>query len=109
MKIFLDDEREAPEGWTRVRWPEEVIELLKTGDVEEISLDHDLGDDERGTGYDVILWIEEAVVVKGFVPPKIKVHSANSSARIKMEAGVKSILKIKRSPLRRIDRCGDVE
>jgi hypothetical protein len=30
--------------------------------VQELSLDHDLGDDARGTGYDVILWIEEAVV-----------------------------------------------
>jgi len=29
----------------------------------EISLDHDLGDDDSGTGYDVVLWIEEAVVV----------------------------------------------
>ena len=57
----------------------------------EISLDHDLGDDDRGTGYDVVLWLEEAVVLNGFIPPKMKVHSANSSARQKMEAGIKSI------------------
>jgi len=61
--------------------------------VVEISLDHDLGDDERGTGYDVVLWIEEAVVTKGFKPPLIKVHSANSSASAKMELGIDSILK----------------
>ncbi len=59
-----------------------------------ISLDHDLGDDERGTGYDVILWIEEAVATKGFTPPEIKVHSANSSARIRMEAGIRTIEKM---------------
>ena len=55
MKVYLDDERAAPAGWVDVRWPEEVIELLKTGNVTELSLDHDLGDDGHGTGYDVLL------------------------------------------------------
>lgn len=93
MKIYLDDERETPAGWHRVYWPEEAIELLKTGKVEEISLDHDLGDDEHGTGYDVVLWIEEAVYTSDFKAPIIKVHSANPSAREKMESGIRSILK----------------
>ena len=51
MKVFLDDERKAPEGWVRVRWPEEAIELLQNGQVEEISLDHDLGDDGHAQRY----------------------------------------------------------
>ena len=93
MKFYLDDERATPEGWTRVYWPEEAIDLLKTGNVLEISLDHDLGDDERGTGYDVVLWIEEAVITKGFKPPVMRVHSANSSARDKMELGIETIMK----------------
>lgn len=93
MKIYLDDERQTPDGWIRVYWPDEAIKLLETGKVVEISLDHDLGDDERGTGYDVVLWIERAVIVDGFCPPIIKVHSANSSARDKMELGIASILK----------------
>ncbi|MDH5179117.1 MAG: hypothetical protein OEZ39_02400 [Gammaproteobacteria bacterium] len=91
MKVFLDDLRPTPEGWTHVYWPDEAIALLKTGKVEAISLDHDLGDDERGTGYDVILWIEEAVVTEGFVPPIIHVHSANSAARERMESGIEAI------------------
>ena len=91
MKVYLDDERKTPDGWHRVYWPEEAIELLKRGKVTEISLDHDLGNDERGTGYDVILWIEEAVFTDAFVPPKIMVHSANSSARKKMELGIQVI------------------
>jgi len=91
MKIYLDDERSTPDGWVRVYWPEEAIELLKAGSVTEISLDHDLGDDEHGTGYDVVLWIEEAVITQGFIPPRIKVHSANSSARHKMELGIANI------------------
>ena len=93
MKVYLDDERETPEGWVRVYWPEEAIDLLSKGNVEEISLDHDLGDDEHGTGYDVILWIEEQVITNSFVPPKMYVHSANSSAREKMESGIRSINK----------------
>lgn len=91
MKVYLDDERVAPHGWIQLRWPEDAITLLKTGEVIELSLDHDLGDDDHGTGYDVVLWIEEAVAISEFRPPIIKVHSANSSARIKMEAGIKSI------------------
>jgi len=94
LRVFLDDERTTPEGWIRVYWPSEAIELLETGAVAEISLDHDLGNDDRGTGYDVILWIEKAVVLEGFKAPKIYVHSANSSAREKMEAGIRSIIKL---------------
>ena len=71
--------------------------LLQTGQVTELSLDHDLGDDEHGTGYDVVLWIEEEVALRGFMPPKILVHSANSSARQKMLAGIQAIEAMVRS------------
>jgi len=91
LKVFLDDERETPAGWKRVYWPDEAIRLLQTNRVSEISLDHDLGDDQRGTGNDVVLWIEEAVATKGFSPPIIHVHSANSSAARKMEQGIQQI------------------
>ena len=91
MKVFLDDERATPQGWTRAFWPDEVIELLKTGQVSEVSLDHDLGDDERGTGYGVLLWIEEQVALHGMAPPRLGIHSANSSARLKMQAAIDSI------------------
>ncbi len=97
MRVYLDDERRTPEGWVRVYWPEEAIELLMTGNAIEISLDHDLGNDDHGTGYDVVLWIEEAVIIRGFKPPKITVHSSNPSARIKMELGISNIEKITRS------------
>ncbi|WP_204799089.1 cyclic-phosphate processing receiver domain-containing protein [Aeromonas allosaccharophila] len=93
MIVFLDDERITPAGWVRAYWPEEVIELLETGNVTIVSLDHDLGDDAHGTGYDVIVWIEEAVITRNFKAPKILIHSANSSARVKMELGVDNIIK----------------
>ena len=99
MRVYLDDLRPAPEGWVRVFWPEEAIALLKTGQVTEISLDHDLGSEQCGTGYDVLLWIEEAVVVNGFSfkPPAISVHSANPVARQRMAAAITSILRIVRN------------
>lgn len=91
MKVFLDDERATPEGWVRVYWPDEAIALLQTCQVTEISLDHDLGDDDRGTGYDVLLWIEDAMRLQGFVPPRMHVHSANPAARVRMLAAMASI------------------
>lgn len=94
IKVFLDDKRPCPEGWTPARWPEDVIALLQGPEyVEALSLDHDLGDDARGTGYDVLLWLEEAVLTRGFHPPReIRVHSANAGARPKMLAAVRQIL-----------------
>jgi len=91
MKVWLDDVRLAPIGWKHVLWPQEAIELLQKGKVTHISLDHDLGDDKRGTGYDVLLWIEEAVVVHGFVAPVMRVHSANVSAKQKMLSAINKI------------------
>ncbi|WP_137938115.1 cyclic-phosphate processing receiver domain-containing protein [Chitinivorax sp. B] len=94
MKVFLDDERATPEGWVRVFWPDEAIALLQTGEVEEISLDHDLGDDTRGTGYDVVIWLENEVAMHGLKPPVIHVHSANPPARAQMEQGVLAIQRL---------------
>ena len=94
MKVFLDDERSTPDGWIRAYWPDEVIRLLQAGQVEVLSLDHDLGDDSRGTGYDVILWMETEVALHGFSPPLILIHSANSAAAQRMRAGVESIARL---------------
>ena len=99
VKVWLDDFRPAPAGWIRTYWPEEVIELLKTGDVEEISLDHDLGDhfgrppgvDKERTGYDVLVWMEEAVLTEGFTPPTINIHTANPVAEKRMWACVRAM------------------
>lgn len=96
VKVWLDDIRPAPAGWIRVYWPEQAIALLATGDVEEISLDHDLGDfgkvPER-TGYDVILWIERMVFTENFMPPIILVHTANWVAEKKMLKAIECIMK----------------
>ena len=92
MKVFLDDIREPPQGWVLVRTAHEAIAALATGKVTHISLDHDLGDDDKnGTGYDVVLWIEEAVALRAFVPPALSIHSANVVGRQRMEAAIAEI------------------
>jgi hypothetical protein len=60
VRVWLDDRRAALEGWVHVRTPEEAIELLRAGGIEELSLNHDLGLDiglRERTGYDVLLWL----------------------------------------------------
>ena len=101
MKVWLDDLRQPypdPENWVWVRTPDEAIALLETGEVCEISLDHDLGLEEGGrelTGYDVVTWMERAVVTEGFEPPRrIRVHSSNASAASKMERGIEAIRRL---------------
>ena len=93
VKIYLDDKRKTPIGWVGVKTPKQAIDMLKKHDVDEISLDHDLGDDKKiGTGNDVLLWIEKQVFTNDkFKCPKIKIHTANPSARKKMELGLRSI------------------
>lgn len=95
MKIYLDDRRATPPGWVRAYWPLEVIALLKHNEVTELSLDHDLGDDKRGTGYDVLSWLEEQVFLHGMKPPKrIFVHSDNGPGRVRMLAAIDSIYRL---------------
>lgn len=93
MKLYLDDERPTPPGWERAYTAPEAIELLKTGKVTHLSLDHDLGPEESGTGYNVCLWIEEQVVGfnSPFVPPVMTIHSANPVGRQRMESAIKCI------------------
>ena len=83
MRLWLDDVRPAPEGWTWVRTTEEAIAALRTGTVTEASLDHDLGEGVE-EGYAVCLWMAE----HGVWPPEgITIHSANVPAGDRM-AGV---------------------
>jgi hypothetical protein len=71
---------------------EEVVSLLDTGRVVELSLDHDLGDDERfGRGIDVVIWLAEQQEVNNrLLWPRdgIRIHSANAPGR---DAMVQSI------------------
>jgi hypothetical protein len=79
MRLYLDDLRITPTGFdVRAFTAAEAIEVLKTGNITFISFDHDLGEPECGTGYDVAKWIEEQAHTNSmFVMPDWTVHSGN--------------------------------
>jgi hypothetical protein len=93
LKVFLDDKRPAYKDWTLAWSYERAIQLLESGEVAVISLDHDLG--TKKTGYDVVCWIERNVFhnVKGFSPPKMYCHSANCPGHDKIKAAIERIEK----------------
>ncbi len=98
VKVYLDDfppdsDRVCPPGWVAVTTPEQAIQLLAQGQVTLISLDHDLALPEPRNGYMVVKWIEEQVIVHGFKPPEIRIHSANSVGVQNMLRGIESILR----------------
>jgi hypothetical protein len=91
IKVYLDDIRPKPEGFDiKVETVEQAIDMLKTGLVELISLDYNLGLNENGTGYDVAKWIEEAAFYKMIKPLEIRVHSADPVGRKNIEMAIKN-------------------
>lgn len=98
--LYLDDCRPCPPGMIHCYWPNEAVMFMEHFTVGCISLDHDLGDDEKGTGYDVLTYLEE----RAFHRPEslselthIAVHSANPPARCKMEQAITSIKRLQQS------------
>lgn len=91
MKLYVDDIRIAPEGWVQAWDAMEAIDLLKTLEVTHLSLDHDLGDPDEPTGYDIMGWIEVRVHFENFPLPEIKFHTANPTGRANMQAALDAI------------------
>lgn len=85
IRLWLDDDladRKAWPGWTQVTNVEQALALINTGRVVEMSLDHDLGDDEVcGKGIELIDYLAEQQTLHGrLLWPRdgITLHSANS-------------------------------
>ena len=94
MRIFLDDTRETPQGWTRTYTVAETIELLKTRQVMELSLDNDLGEGIP-EGYLALNWLEETVFNDETFPvPMMMVHSSNASRVQDMNRAITSIYRM---------------
>ncbi len=92
MKLWLHDDRPEPEGWVRARTASHAIMFLASGTFGEVSLDHDLGPESAGTGYQVACWLEEEVMTNpSFPAPIVHVHTVNASARGKMLQAVHNI------------------
>jgi len=98
VKVFLDDDKEALERqklaqgydiW--VTTPEEAIELLKSGNVSHISLDHDLGlEPEDRNGYMVAKFIEDGAYFNTLPRLKWRPHTANQVGYDNMTAALKN-------------------
>ena len=98
MKIYLDDCRQCPEGWTLAKTAQEAIDLLLENKdiVTHISLDHDLGPEEAGTGYDVACWIEERYYTDAdWIAPQWAIHSSNPVGRQRMSAALRRLQQFK--------------
>jgi hypothetical protein len=76
-----------------VTTPSAAIALLQSGDVDLIRFDHDLGYDgeKELTGYQVLLWVEEAIALRDFNPPEMFVHSANPPGHERLLRGIEAI------------------
>lgn len=101
MKIWLDDERPAPDGWEWVRTQDGFKEILEDPNVriEEISFDHDLGmsdDEEEMSGYTCVRWLELHLRSDaGYPIPRMSVHSMNPVGRKNIEFVIRRIEKMK--------------
>jgi hypothetical protein len=106
MKLWLDDIRPAPVGWTWVKTADEAREKLQTQIVTHASLDHDLGACETcmggrtaeqwleehncmqmpncehfGTGYTLVCWMEQNDI---WPTEFCTIHSRNPAGRMRM-------------------------
>jgi hypothetical protein len=89
--LWLDDVRPMPDGFDiHVKTAHEAIAVLKTAKIKKVSLDHDLGDEANGTGYDVARWIEEAAFNGELAPLDWAVHSQNPVGVEKMKQALQN-------------------
>jgi hypothetical protein len=88
MRVFVDDQRPAPPGWTLARNVDEAIALLRNENVEELSLDYDLGDPCFGTGSDVLDWLERALSEHRTSLPRLHAHSGSPIGRRRLETHI---------------------
>lgn len=86
INLYLDDLRDCPEGFVVARNIEQAIKYLRTCEVDILSLDHDLGENEKGeilpTGYDLVKYFCE----HGLRANKIYIHTDNGVGRENMFA-----------------------
>lgn len=83
MKLWLDDTRPAPPGWTWCRTFKEAKALMNSRQVTEMSLDHDLGG--KKNGYDFVMWMAQNKV---WPKERPTVHSANPYGAMRMRGAL---------------------
>lgn len=96
FSLWVDDIREPPNGWFWAKNYEEAIQEIFSGKYEIVSLDHDLGDTDSKTGYDILCEIERQIAKGGvwIKLPEFQIHSANPVGRANMNRAINSIRRI---------------
>lgn len=103
VKLWHDDVRPAPEGWVWARTNGEAMELLASGEVTHVSLDHDMGNHDcvPGTcdvapgsgmpqkGEETGMQLVEWMITNGHIPAWIRVHAWNPSGGDRMYRALK--------------------
>ena len=87
IKLFIDDLRKCPDNtWIVVRNYSKAMQLIKEniGNIQAISLDHDLG--EVKTGYDIACFIERNNI---FIENVI-IHTSNPIGRKNIKDALKN-------------------
>jgi hypothetical protein len=103
-KLWVDDIRRPPDDtWLWARTNEEAQLILLNNEIEEASLDHDMGchdhdPDAEGSfmqvadnwwlfpdGYELVEWMIE----HDLVPPKVNIHSWNPHGALRMAAALR--------------------
>jgi hypothetical protein len=109
MKLWVDDIRPAPKGWVWAKTFEAAVDFICGPEsIEEMSLDHDLGDGP--TGYN-ILCLLESLIFNGFwrkPVPLIHVHSANPVGAKNMLRVIDSIERESRKQEKRREKLRDL-
>lgn len=113
IRLWVDDDlidRAAPPSWIHVLTAWDAIRLLRTGLVIELSLDHDLGDEEScGRGVDVVDYLIEQQESEGRVLwPRdgITLHTANPVGRDTMARAIERYAGKTREVMATITRGG---
>lgn len=94
--LYIDDIREMPEDdkkhtWTLARTAWEALFKLDLIEYDVVSFDHDLGSfigNKEITGYDIVLWLANRKNDGLYVPPDIRIHSANPVGCENMQATI---------------------
>lgn len=73
MKLWIDDDKPAPDGWAVAKSYDEAIKMIVNYEWDTIAIDHDLGD-EGSTGYDILCAMEQFKLPR---PKKIVIISWN--------------------------------
>lgn len=93
-KLYLDDLRTPKsDGWDIVRSYDQFVEWVTMNGVpDEVSFDHDLGDDVK-TGYDCTKWLVNYCMDNRIPFPQWNIHSANPVGKENIEKYITNFLK----------------